>query len=225
VDKHNVRGSKKIVLADGSARYISKLTIKQLRQIDALLDDLPPNSFRDKDIDHMRDILVIVFERIDQYLISDLDRLEDLFDIPTFNEVLDFILGGGKEKKSQEDGIKFKDIPFSEMEAMLLVEGVGNWKNLEEIEESLILDELLLIQEIMGKTKHNHYRMLASFQGIDMGEFEENTDDELPPEVLEKEREWKKKKEEHLKANGSTPPEVTELNSAAGSGGFGYQQI
>ena len=65
-----------------------------------------------------------------------------------------------------------------------MIEGVGPWRNFDEIEESLILDELLLLHEVLGKSKHANYRMLASFQGIDLGDIEETGADDLPEEVL-----------------------------------------
>lgn len=83
------------------------------------------------------------------------------------------------------------------MEAILIVEGVGAWKSFDEIEDSLTLDELLYLHKHLIKTKHNHYKMLAAFQGIDMqGDDEEGPSgaDDLPPEVLEHERAWKEKK-------------------------------
>lgn len=102
-----------------------------------------------------------------------------------------------------------------------MIEGVGPWRNFDEIEESLILDELLLLHEVLGKSKHANYRMLASFQGIDLGDIEETGADDLPEEVLAAEREYAKKKAEHMSNFVEKPEEVAGLNEVV-PGGFGY---
>jgi len=111
------------------------------------------------------------------------------------------------------------------MEASLMVEGIGPWKNFDEIEDSLVLDELLLLHEMMGKSKHHNYRMLASFQGIEMADIEDSDDGEsLPEEILEADRKWKAQKAEYLREHGedaNIPEDIQELKEL---GGFGYQR-
>jgi hypothetical protein len=87
------------------------------------------------------------------------------------------------------------------MEARVMALCPGAWKNFDEIESSLILDELLLLFDTSNKVKYEDYRFHASLQGIDMGagsdEPLEGADD-LPQEVIEAERQWKQHKEEVL---------------------------
>jgi hypothetical protein len=89
------------------------------------------------------------------------------------------------------------------MEAMLITQGVSPWRSFDEIEDHLTLDEMMLLHDVMAKGKQMHYRMLASFQGIDIGEmygdsFAGGDDGDLPQELLEAERAWKEKKEKAL---------------------------
>lgn len=80
-----------------------------------------------------------------------------------------------------------------------MVNGIGAWKNFDDIEEYLILDELLLLSEQLGKAKRNEFKMMAAVQGIEVGDDELSQpkfDGDLPKELIEAEREWKKKKEE-----------------------------
>lgn len=104
------------------------------------------------------------------------------------------------------------------MEARLIVNGIGPWRNFDELEECLILDELLLLNEVYAEERHNHFRMLGSLQGIDIGEWRggsEVGEDDLPPEVIERERQWQKHKEEVLKSGEPTFDGI----------GLGYQRI
>jgi hypothetical protein len=91
------------------------------------------------------------------------------------------------------EGIQFEDIPFSEIEARLLIE-TGTWRNFDDLEECLILDELLLLTEALNQKEKNTLKMHASLQGVDIGG-DEGSDD-LPEEILEMERAHKKKMEE-----------------------------
>lgn len=81
------------------------------------------------------------------------------------------------------------------MEAQLIIHGMGPWKNFDEIEEFLILDELILLNDVYVRDRHNYFRMHGSLQGIDLGEYDGgDSGEELPPEILAAEREWQEKK-------------------------------
>ena len=83
-----------------------------------------------------------------------------------------------------------------------MVEGVGSWRNFDDIEEYLILDELLLLSDQLNKSKRDNYKMLAAVQGGDIGDDNEPSSisgDELPQELLERERAWQAKKAEQEK--------------------------
>lgn len=76
----------------------------------------------------------------------------------------------------------------------------------------------MLLNEVYAEERHNHFRMLGSFQGIDIGEWrgkKESGDDDLPPEVIEREKQWQKHKEEVLKSGELSFEGI----------GLGYQRI
>lgn len=47
---------------------------------------------------------------------------------------------------------------------------MGNWKNYEELEENLSLEELLLVLNAQRKQEKDRQRFLAAIQGIDLSE-------------------------------------------------------
>lgn len=51
-----------------------------------------------------------------------------------------------------------------EAEAMLL----GPWKNFEELEENINMDELNLIVKAGHEREHRHHKVLAALKGIDL---------------------------------------------------------
>jgi hypothetical protein len=72
-----------------------------------------------------------------------------------------------------------------EGEALLL----GIWKNIEDLENSLNLEELELIVKTARDKEHRHWKFMASLKGIDI---DENSDDE--PETGEEALERLKRK-------------------------------
>lgn len=72
---------------------------------------------------------------------------------------------------------------------------VGSWKNFDDIEEHLILDELLILSDQLQKKRRHELRMVAMTQGVDIDEDEnEHSNEELPPEVAEAERRFKEER-------------------------------
>lgn len=77
---------------------------------------------------------------------------------------------------------------------------VGTWKNFDDIEESLILDELLLLVESLGIKTKNHFRMIMAAQGVEVpddpedGMVEVKSSNDLPEELVAMERELHEKR-------------------------------
>lgn len=117
--------------------------------------------------------------------------------------------------------MKFEDIPFSEMEAQLIVEGIGAWKSFDDIEEQLILDELLLLHDALSKKNHHYFRVMGSFQGVDIGDLEEESSGaELPPEILEAELKFKEQNKAIIEGQAVDPAAPKSIDSI-----FGYSKV
>lgn len=80
-----------------------------------------------------------------------------------------------------------------------MVEGIGSWKSFDDIEEHLILDELLLLHESLSKKNHHYFRVMGSFQGVEIDPLEDDDsgDDDLPEELKAMEAEFRKRKAEN----------------------------
>ena len=80
-----------------------------------------------------------------------------------------------------------------------MVEGVSPWKNFDEIEDSLILDELLLLNDMMTQKKKYELNVQIALAGgepdfEDDGIEDSDDDSSLPAELIEAEKAWRKKK-------------------------------
>lgn len=97
---------------------------------------------------------------------------------------------------------------------------VGSWKNFDDIEEHLILDELLLLTEQLQKKRRHEMRVIAMSQGVDIdAEDGEDSNEELPEEVLEAERKFKAAREAKRLAKAAEG----EMQSFAD--GLGYEVV
>lgn len=78
-----------------------------------------------------------------------------------------------------------------------MVEMPGAYTNFEHIEDSLSIDELMMLFDMILKIKHEDVRIQAAIQGVEMEDDGDSSGGEpLPPEILEHERAWKEKKKE-----------------------------
>lgn len=108
-----------------------------------------------------------------------------------------------------------------------MVEGVAPWKNFDDIEDNLILDELLLLNEVMHEKKRAELNIqIALAGGEPMEDDVEDTDDDsgLPLELIEAEREWKKRKSGMLEEMGEPMSEEEKSMRELGEIGFGYKK-
>lgn len=107
--------------------------------------------------------------------------------------------------------MKFEDIPFSELESKIFLEA-GCWRNYDELEDCLTLDELLLTNDTLMQREKDRFRVQAALAGAEIPDDDQEGADDLPEELLAMERELKAKR-------SKAAPEVSELTEL----GLGYQ--
>jgi hypothetical protein len=94
---------------------------------------------------------------------------------------------------------------------------MGPWRNFEEY---LTIDEIMLLHSNLSRTKHNYFRTMGSFQGVDIGPLDEEAEegsDDLPEEVLQAERAWQEKKRKALEEGEAQKAELESF-------GLGYSK-
>lgn len=71
---------------------------------------------------------------------------------------------------------------------------IGTWRNFDDLEECLLLDELLLLSDALNTKNREQFKMMAAVQGIEVpDEPEDRGDEDLPPELIEQERLYREK--------------------------------
>jgi len=84
-----------IMFADGKRREISPLTLRQLRKFMKIVKDMNADEqmLSDEDLTRMVEASAVVLEKVDPDLAGDLENLEDVLDIKTFNVIFAIAMG------------------------------------------------------------------------------------------------------------------------------------
>lgn len=95
-NKNNIRPGKTIVFADGVERTIYPVTLRNMRKLMAAVKNLEVDestTLDDDAINKMVEAAKIVFIGVDEDLANDPERIEDVVDIKSFNEMLSAAMG------------------------------------------------------------------------------------------------------------------------------------
>lgn len=108
---------------------------------------------------------------------SSKEEIEDNFNMPTIYEILDYSAGIKINKDKKEKDIKDQAVKNTEKSDwdsfdLLSIETevflFGIWKNIEELEESISLPELMNIISTYRDLDYKEKKFLAALQGVDL---------------------------------------------------------
>lgn len=103
MNKNDVRQGEVIEFADGIARTVRPLTIKQLREFVKIVDKLGSTenaaSLSDEDIDTMIEAAAVILAKTDPKLAADTDALEDVVDLVSFNKMMNVAMGNSSPEE------------------------------------------------------------------------------------------------------------------------------
>lgn len=160
---------------DGDIIYITPLKIKYMKQFMKQFDNIKETS---NDIESMEVLTKCCAIAMRQYFpsIKTVEDVEDSFDMDSIYTIIDFGAGISLKKsnnpeepvkpsKSQKgDSWEELDLAKLESEAFLL----GIWKDYEELESSLSMQELSAILEAKRDAEYQDKKFLAAIQGVDL---------------------------------------------------------
>lgn len=105
--------------------------------------------------------------------ISTIAELEDSFDLKTIYKILDVAAGikvGNPEKKvkeqATESGVTWETLDLAKLESEAFLLGI--WKDYDELESSLSMQELMATLEAKREDDYNTKKFLAAIQGVDL---------------------------------------------------------
>ena len=94
-NKNQARMGIDIEFADGVTRTIFPLSLRKVRELMAIIGDLDPNDMKmDSDqINKMVASAAVVLSTVDKELAEDEDRIEDVVDLKSYNDMLAAAMG------------------------------------------------------------------------------------------------------------------------------------
>jgi hypothetical protein len=157
---------------DGMPIQITPLKIKYLRQFMDAFEFVKTATNDDQAIFFLSECARISMQ---QYYpkISTIAELEDSFDLKTIYKVLDVAAGirindPDKKVKEQatESGTTWETLDLAKLEAEAFLLGI--WKDYEELEASLSMQELMITLEAKREDDYNSKKFFAAIQGVDL---------------------------------------------------------
>jgi hypothetical protein len=164
---------KKFYLVDGKEIDASPLKIKYLREFLEVFDTIKQAKSDDESIGVLVNCALVAMK---QYCpsIKTTEDLEDNLDLPTIYEVIDIAAGIKINEKSEEpvkdqavdSGSSWETLDLAKLESEIFLTGI--WKNYEELESSICMQELTATIKIKRELDYSDKKFDAAMQGVDL---------------------------------------------------------
>ena len=169
----SVYDKKQFSLVDGTVISAAPLKIKYLREFLEKFETIKAAKSDDESISVLVDCALIAMK---QYVprIKTVEELEDSLDLPTIYEVIDIAAGIKINEKSEDtvksqavdSGSSWETLDLAKLEAEAFL--IGIWKDYEELEESLSMQELTATIKIKRELDYTDKKFAAAMQGVDL---------------------------------------------------------
>ena len=161
----------------GDKLYITPLKIKYLKQFMDEFDNIKNVTNDAESMEVLAKCCVIAMQQYKPE-IKTLEELEDSLDLDTIYTIID-IGAGIKMKPSQQDldqpkpkkkseGDSWEDLDLVKLESEAFLLGI--WKDYEDLESSLCMQELSAILEAKREADYQDKKFMAAIQGVDLDE-------------------------------------------------------
>ena len=161
-------------LMDGTELEISPLKIKYLRIFMNQFEDVKNATDDYEAISALSRCAMTCMRQYYPSLSRSLDEFEDAVDLKTIYLILEYAAGIKIDKNSEESvkkqavesGSSWEDLDLAKLESEVFLLGI--WKDYDELEKSLSMQELTSILNIKRDEDYAHKKFLAAMQGVDL---------------------------------------------------------
>jgi hypothetical protein len=160
---------------DGLDIEIIPLKIKYLKEVMddfMLVDDAADES---DTINVLSECVRISMKQYEPKLSNSIDTIQDTFDLSTIYKILEFGAGLKLNKtetiandnyESNDSESKWENLDLAKLEAEVFLLGI--WKNFDELEASLCIEELMQILSTTRELSYEEKKFSAALQGVDL---------------------------------------------------------
>ena len=166
--------TKIIQLIDGTELEISPLKIKYLRRFMDEFENVRSSTNDIEAISALAECARICMQQFKPELSKTIEALEDSVDLATIYEILDAAAGIKINQQSEEpvkkqavdSGSSWEDLDLVKLESEVFLLGI--WKDYNELEESISMQEITAILNVKREEDYAHKKFLAAMQGVDL---------------------------------------------------------
>jgi hypothetical protein len=161
---------------DGLEIEIIPIKIKYLRQLMAAFDSVQQSQNEEETIEVLAECCRIAMKQYYPEFSKDVFHIEDNFDLDSIYDILKYSAGIDIKKNSDEavvDQAKKEDnesswnsLDLAKLESEVFLLGI--WKNFDELESSISIEELMQILSITRDLDYEEKKFSAALQGIDL---------------------------------------------------------
>jgi len=157
---------------DGEELEIIPLKIKYLKEFMSRFQYL-----RDKDddieaLEILADCVRITMKQYKPEWSKSVDSVDDNFDISAIYQILEYSVGIKMKneeeaiERASEGGDAWEDLDLAELESEAFLLGI--WKNYDELESSISMQELTIILNTKRETSYDEKKFFAALKGVDL---------------------------------------------------------
>jgi hypothetical protein len=153
---------------------ISPLKIKYMRNFMTEFEKISKSTTDEQTIRIISECVRIAMKQFKPSISNSLESIEDNFDLQTLYLILEHAAGikiGGTEEqpisnKVDKDSSSWEDLDLVKLETEAFLLGI--WKNFEELETSICMEELVTIISTNRELDYEEKKFLAAMQGVDL---------------------------------------------------------
>jgi hypothetical protein len=168
-----VYDTKKILLIDDRVIVAAPLKIKYLREFLDIFETIKQAKTDDESIAVLSECALVAMKQYSKS-IKTIEELEDNLDLPTIYEIIDIAAGIKINEKSEdtvknqavESGSTWETLDLAKLESEVFLLGI--WKDYEELESSLSMQELTATLQIKRELDYSDKKFSAAMQGVDL---------------------------------------------------------
>lgn len=169
-----------VATIDGLEIEVSPLKIKYLKELMEAFSSIHQASDNDEKFDVIVECIRISMKQFYPKFSTSSSIIEDNFDIKSIYKILEYASGIKLKKDEFEEQdpspenideatpTTWEDLDLARLESEVFL--VGAWKNYEELELSLCLEELMKILSTTRELEYEEKKFMAALKGIDLDE-------------------------------------------------------
>lgn len=163
-----------IELIDGTELYITPLKIKYLREFMEEFDKIKNTLDDTESLDILLNCAKVAMRQYHPALKTK-EEVEDSIDIKTLYKILEICAGikldedkeeSVKDQAASEENSSWDSLDLVSLESEVFMLGI--WKDYEDLESSLCMEELTEILNTKREIEYNDKKFMAAMQGVDL---------------------------------------------------------